>query len=53
MKAVTRITNALFAKRANQGFTSSLNKVKEADQLTETIDKRLKEIQKKLKLKTR
>jgi hypothetical protein len=51
MKTVINLSRALFSKKANQSVANSLSKVKEADQVTETINKRLKEIQKRLKLK--
>jgi hypothetical protein len=50
-KIVAYIGKALFTKSTNSYFDNSLTKVKEADQVTETIHNRLKEIQKRLKLK--
>jgi len=51
MKRVINLSRALFSKKTNQSVANSLTKVKEADLVTETINRRLKEIQKKLKLK--
>ncbi|WPU94052.1 hypothetical protein SNE25_00750 [Mucilaginibacter sabulilitoris] len=51
MKAVINLSRALFSRNTNHRIANSLTKVKEADQVTENIHKRLKEIQKKLKNK--
>jgi hypothetical protein len=50
-KVVAYIGRTLFEKNTNSYFDNSLTKVKEADQIAETINKRLKEIQRRLKLK--
>ena len=51
MKTVINLSRTLFSKKTTPSVANSLTKVKEADQVTETINKRLKEIRKKFKLK--
>ncbi|SDE93964.1 hypothetical protein SAMN05216464_1112 [Mucilaginibacter pineti] len=52
MNIVKQIGRKLFSKDTDQRVARSLNKVKEADQITENINNRLSEIQKSFKLKT-
>ncbi|MGN8067683.1 hypothetical protein [Mucilaginibacter sp. SG564] len=51
MKTVKNFSRNVFSKNNDQQFANSLTHIKEADQITEAINKRLDEIQKKLKLK--
>ncbi|MBB6108286.1 hypothetical protein [Mucilaginibacter lappiensis] len=51
MKTVLHLSRAVFSKNNDQQFTNSLTRIKEADQIAEAINKRLNEIQKKLKPK--
>ena len=51
MKIVIHLSRAVFFKNNDQQFTNSLIHIKEADQIAEAINKRLNEMQKKLKLK--
>ena len=52
MNIVKEIGRTLFSKDTDQRVAKSLSKVKEADQITENINNRLSEIQKRFKLKT-
>ncbi|MDB5143593.1 MAG: hypothetical protein JWQ66_2306 [Mucilaginibacter sp.] len=51
MNLVKQIGRKLFSKDTDHRFAKSLTKVKEADKVTENINSRLQEIQKKFKLK--
>ncbi|WP_419700717.1 hypothetical protein [Mucilaginibacter sp. NFX135] len=51
MKTVIHLSRAAFFKNNDQQFANSLNHIKEANQIAESINKRLSEMQKKLKLK--
>jgi tetrahydromethanopterin S-methyltransferase subunit G len=51
MKTVKHLSRTVFSKNNDQQFANSLTHIKEADQIAEAINKRLDEIQKKLKPK--
>ncbi|SDP85352.1 hypothetical protein SAMN05428975_3029 [Mucilaginibacter sp. OK268] len=51
MKTVLHLSRAVFSKNTDQQFANSLTHIKEADQVAEAINKRLNEMQKKLKPK--
>lgn len=52
MNLVKQIGQKLFSKDTDHRFAKSLTKVKEADQITENINSRLQEIEKKFKIKS-
>lgn len=51
MKRVINLSRALFSRTTNRRIANSLTKVKEVDQVTENINKQLREIELKFHLK--
>ncbi|NHA06405.1 hypothetical protein G7092_21525 [Mucilaginibacter sp. HC2] len=51
MKTVIYLSRSVFSKNNDQQFANSLTHIKEADRVAQAINKRLNEIQKKLKPK--
>ncbi|PWK71482.1 hypothetical protein LX99_04506 [Mucilaginibacter oryzae] len=52
MNIIERIGKILSDRSTNPRFISSLRKVKEADRVTESINKQLKELDKKMRRQT-